>query len=197
MYFLTDYQDSITWESSSYDTAKSPSSPQHTHTPLPAANQYINRLWVSGTRVLFKMILHSLHQAQSKMVVKTIIFSFQYITAYVWVEGVVTFVRQCPLPFCSDFLWRVGLDYPDALLPSCLRQYAVGIIRLYCPPWHRTGGVGWYCTCADEPVMFVALPVVTAAELSRNIPFFGRANALPTVTRTWNHKGHYSLSPLN
>lgn len=170
---------------------------RNTHTPLLAANQHINRLWISGTWVLFKIILHSLHQAQSKMVVKTIIFSFQHITAYVWVEGVVTFVHQCPLPFCGDFLWIVGLDYTDALLSSWLWQYVVGIICLYCQLWHRTVRVGWYCTCANETIMFVAVPVITVAEFSRNIPFFGRTNALPTVTRTWNHKGHYLLSPLN
>lgn len=143
LYFIdiTDYQDSITRESTSYYTAKffHCSHPLNTQ-PIPCKQPtHQPMVFGSGTWVLFKVIFHCLHLVQSKMVVKTIVFSFPYRTASVsrgergyfvkfpkshliWLYSFVFFWiwESMPLPFCSDFGWRAGLDCKDCCpaLPS-------------------------------------------------------------------------------
>lgn len=105
-------------------------------------------------------------------------------------------IHRCSL-FLSELLHMSIVHLSVWELPSLpyLKLCMVGVISLNCHLWPKTISVVQYCTCANETVMFVTVSVITVTKLPWNIPLFSRTNALSTMTRTWNHKGCYSLSP--
>lgn len=46
------------------------------------------------------------------------------------------------------------------------------------------GVQGFYSTCANEAIVFVAVSVITFTEFPCNVPFLWRTDALSTVART-------------
>lgn len=54
----------------------------------------------------------------------------------------------------------------------------------------------WTRTCANQPVMFVALPVITLAEFPWNVPLLWWADTVTTVTRACKNKLAFSHTTI-
>lgn len=74
--------------------------------------------------------------------------------SYLCLGIMMVLILKCPPPF----------TYRKALLPSDPQQNAISVFHLYCKMWHRSIRVGQDHTCANETIVFVAVPVIAVTE---------------------------------